>query len=477
MAICVGPPDMIAMGSPTVLIGGLMAARMGDPTVHGGVIVMGAPTVMIGEVGMGGAGSATGMGMAAAATSVVAGCSENPSIYSKPLTPGAVPAIPPSSTPQEIAPSTAQQTGAGEQPPAGLPPVKKEKEIVCGIKENSVTVTCQHGRKAANGLLEVVAAVSGDTIQCISKIIGTCGRHPDWEIDGPQSLKKIGTTESFSARTVSSLPPAALVLPVWTGDISPQVYNVNVTACRGPSYAFEIRAYPLDAQSTSINLNAYQTVMEELEDAVKSMLGLLVDENKLDIEFLKGTGSCSLQWQEDEGSNLAYYQWKLALGFTPLIGLSCRLPIGPSAVPAALGAIGNAGFFLDVGGELNVQAEGGQLAPPGEDAGHFDVSADCSFEIAVGGSAYIGAESNPIISVEVAIMSGLEAELTGVLEDHKPKIDAEVSFEGLKGKVTFHYMAWDKESDCTFLDGSTLWQKDFYPFSDAEDGGGGGGAG
>src|SRR5207248_9192195 len=31
MATCVGAPDMIAMGSPTVMIGSLMAARIGDP--------------------------------------------------------------------------------------------------------------------------------------------------------------------------------------------------------------------------------------------------------------------------------------------------------------------------------------------------------------------------------------------------------------------------------------------------------------
>jgi uncharacterized Zn-binding protein involved in type VI secretion len=48
MCTCVGPPDAIAMGSPTVLIGNLMAARMGDPTIHGGSIVIGCPTVMIG---------------------------------------------------------------------------------------------------------------------------------------------------------------------------------------------------------------------------------------------------------------------------------------------------------------------------------------------------------------------------------------------------------------------------------------------
>jgi uncharacterized Zn-binding protein involved in type VI secretion len=53
MATCVGPPDVIAMGSPTVFICNLMAARIGDPTVHGGVIVIGCPTVIIGEVGMG----------------------------------------------------------------------------------------------------------------------------------------------------------------------------------------------------------------------------------------------------------------------------------------------------------------------------------------------------------------------------------------------------------------------------------------
>ena len=48
MAICVGPPDTIAMGSMTVLIGGTPAARMGDTMAHGGPIVAGCPQVMIG---------------------------------------------------------------------------------------------------------------------------------------------------------------------------------------------------------------------------------------------------------------------------------------------------------------------------------------------------------------------------------------------------------------------------------------------
>jgi uncharacterized Zn-binding protein involved in type VI secretion len=48
MAVCTGPPDVITMGSATVLIGGMPAARLGDSTAHGGMIAAGCPTVMIG---------------------------------------------------------------------------------------------------------------------------------------------------------------------------------------------------------------------------------------------------------------------------------------------------------------------------------------------------------------------------------------------------------------------------------------------
>jgi uncharacterized Zn-binding protein involved in type VI secretion len=48
MAVCVGPPDSIAKGSATVIIGGKPAARIGDTTAHGGNITAGLPTVIIG---------------------------------------------------------------------------------------------------------------------------------------------------------------------------------------------------------------------------------------------------------------------------------------------------------------------------------------------------------------------------------------------------------------------------------------------
>ena len=47
-ALCVGAPASVITGSATVFINGLPAARMGDQTAHGGVIVLGCPTVLIG---------------------------------------------------------------------------------------------------------------------------------------------------------------------------------------------------------------------------------------------------------------------------------------------------------------------------------------------------------------------------------------------------------------------------------------------
>lgn len=48
MAVCVGPPDVIAMGSTRVFIGGMPAARISDSTAHGGKIVLGAFKVLVG---------------------------------------------------------------------------------------------------------------------------------------------------------------------------------------------------------------------------------------------------------------------------------------------------------------------------------------------------------------------------------------------------------------------------------------------
>lgn len=69
MAVCVGPPDSVVVGSFTCLAGGKPMARLGDQTAHGGTISVGSPNVMIGDSGGAGSPQAATMSAAKAAGS------------------------------------------------------------------------------------------------------------------------------------------------------------------------------------------------------------------------------------------------------------------------------------------------------------------------------------------------------------------------------------------------------------------------
>ena len=45
---CAGPPDATMTGSTTVFVGGRPLVRLGDTTVHGGIITTGLPTCLVG---------------------------------------------------------------------------------------------------------------------------------------------------------------------------------------------------------------------------------------------------------------------------------------------------------------------------------------------------------------------------------------------------------------------------------------------
>lgn len=65
-------PDSIVKGSMSVMIGGSFAARMGDPTAAGGTIAMGCFTVLIGDMAGGSAASSPGVCLAKAANAASA---------------------------------------------------------------------------------------------------------------------------------------------------------------------------------------------------------------------------------------------------------------------------------------------------------------------------------------------------------------------------------------------------------------------
>jgi uncharacterized Zn-binding protein involved in type VI secretion len=102
MLTCVGPPDIIIMGSMGVFINFLPAARMGDPTAHGGVIILGAPNCIIGEIGSPspGAGGLGGITAGLAVSGLSNPIDPNASVYGTPGAQGTAPAPdPPAAAP------------------------------------------------------------------------------------------------------------------------------------------------------------------------------------------------------------------------------------------------------------------------------------------------------------------------------------------------------------------------------------------
>jgi uncharacterized Zn-binding protein involved in type VI secretion len=47
MVTCVGPPDSVMVGSPTVLAMGKPVTRMTSTCAHGGMVILGYPTVLV----------------------------------------------------------------------------------------------------------------------------------------------------------------------------------------------------------------------------------------------------------------------------------------------------------------------------------------------------------------------------------------------------------------------------------------------
>lgn len=490
MATCVGPPDVIVKGSATVIINGLPAARLGDTTAHGGVIVMGSPNVIIGDVGNGGVGSPMAAAMGAANTAAVAASNVNPSKLSKRAKPSVL--IAPPHVVQKSPNSAYAQTGKLHSPTspghvAGthisgvvFSEKGKLKRIVCGLRPNSVKVSCQHGRAPQGGLLQVVPTlVGGDMINCSSEIIGTCGQHPEWTVQYLLTSKRVGATDSFRATSV--LRNTLGLIPIWLGGLEPAVYNVSVASCGGPTYAFAIEVYPNDKQNFSFSEKIWEEELQPTIDGVKTFLEKFIDHPEF--EFLVGSGSLAMQWKEDPNSNLAFYSWSIAASLNPLVSLGFRVPLGPFALPPELSDLGvNAGIYFEVKGEINFAVQGGRIDPP-ESSEHFNVTSENSILFAILGSVYLGDEDDPRISAVVAIQTGVTLGLTGSMENHRPLISLdELSVGGLKGTVEFHCafsvfgwnpFGWHPEADfkaeCTFcqpypiLSNALRW----YPLGDS----------
>lgn len=251
MATCTGPPDTIAKGSLTVKIGNKPAARIGDNTVHGGVITVGCPTVDIGDLSAAAAGSA--------------GADQNPQAYSAQAQ--TLVAAKQSGTPFcEVCAAAAAAAIAKSAPPMTKPPEeKKASPDVCDLK--SLTIACGHKERGyvliagskdsktgqVQRLLEVAAGPEGDMLDVSTATQKPyCPQHIKRPlIASPGALTLRSVTPASAAGSLLVRPQQALIEAfhgtgirlLWPSNYDALSYWVSAETC-GRGEKAEIRCFP-----------------------------------------------------------------------------------------------------------------------------------------------------------------------------------------------------------------------------------------
>ena len=262
MLVCVGPPDTIVKGSPTVMIGSMPAARLGDNTAHGGVITIGHLTTMIGDAGSGGGGGGGGGGAGAGQTSAAGAAAQGTGLvaakeYGTPfceICHGMSPAV------------IADVSSPAESPPAQIPPPQPAppQPTVCHL--HALTLKCGHGERGytliagqldkagrPTNCLEVVCGPEGDPVDVATELdLPYCESHlakPLAAAPGP--LRNPAKTPTKATGRVLALPPSGLdqtlarnpFALLWPKGVTPQKYTLSAPAC-GAALQAQVAAYP-----------------------------------------------------------------------------------------------------------------------------------------------------------------------------------------------------------------------------------------
>jgi len=339
---------------------------------------------------------------------------------------------------------------------------KPNPKIVCGLV--SAEITCQHGRKSGpSGLLEVVASGVGDTVKCTSAIKGGCGSHPKWTIDGYWKSEKIGTSATLNAINWRNwdAPSALPGLFNWAGDLRPHEYSIGVECCSGASRSFDVSCYPSDSTEVSFQMpKELKSLEEEFNDALKEIL-----DPSFKWEFATGAAKFNAKWMEVGAGDpykdkfRAYYKWTLSVGFNPLVSLKYRQKLGPlAALPPELARFGTAYFFVEIKGEINLNATGQKTSPDDWD---LKDEAEGTLRLTLGGSAFLVNED--VLSVEVAGYSGFTVNAEPEWEGEKPAMKIGTQWDGIKAYCTFKAMFQSYNREFTLVDehqfNDVIWPK------------------
>ncbi|MDU0342397.1 PAAR domain-containing protein [Bosea rubneri] len=232
---CVGPPDVIVQGSATVFIGGLPAARMGDMTAHGGVIVTGMPTVLIGDSGGAGGGVAKPQGPGSGAAASGRGASG-----AKPKAapfPESLPAKA-SDAPDKIALPPNVNKAMKDAYANSFPNGKSQENGATLVSDGFGTVKVVNSGKGESGSIQPNRSVGTH-----EKIIGTFHTHPYDSSEGGHGGVSFSSADIYYAATYNELilvdagDKQFMMLPTKE---TPQINNADLTKIWNDSFKVAI---------------------------------------------------------------------------------------------------------------------------------------------------------------------------------------------------------------------------------------------
>ena len=342
-----------------------------------------------------------------------------------PLNPPGSPAL---HCPAVAAPgSSAQLRAASPAPPLAsakrpCPPAGQ----TCGTLKT--TMKCSHKRAPSGGLLEVVPTAAGDTIS-LTCSPPACGKPPSWPVSGDEPQRLSGTAPSFSARSwlVQSAAGAH-----WAADANPRTYRVHAaTECGARSSECTVRCYPSDKFSLTINGKAWVEMKSKIKYLQEVIIGAFLP--NFECVYLEGKLDISAGWEEDGDSHLAYYGWKVAGSFDPLLGFKGRFPFGPlAAIPQWFKKYGDAYLFVEFSGGIGCVADWGRTGPK-KVSGSFKATGKIGGKI--GGSMFFARKT--VLVMEVAGSSGVTVEAEPRLfAVEVPECQFKGKWDGLKVEIT-----------------------------------------
>ncbi|MFV3074856.1 hypothetical protein [Niveispirillum fermenti] len=326
--------------------------------------------------------------------------------------------------------------------PSAPPPVADDK---CPCKLSSFDVRCGHGRAARDNLLMVVAdSVAGDKVSVAALAAGDCGDRFRLRVDGTDIDRREPGTAEFKIRA----PAAAGILPHRLHKVSPTIRMVSVQTCGGVGRTVKVAAYPSGQVKFSVDL---QNLLDRLKKLSK---GLPVGE-AFKVRTFRGRReknwkiregkeiSLTAQWEEDEGSHLAYCSLKMTGSLAPFLGTDASYRILAIPTPPLINKYLKAGFFLNIALGVDIEANGIRTYWPHN--GRYESK---SISIRVIGSGSV----EPAIELLVLSKDILRASFSGIssievnggvyaLDGENPKIKTNFVFSPLRINVEFK-MAW-----------------------------------